>query len=256
MVDALGDLQIGAQHRHIQRGRGLAHAAADLVDDLVARIRARGLVAALGRALADHIVIGKLVARVEDGAVDRRRRQTHIVRARHVGLAQRGRAAGERIAEQRLLQLLCGHLGRRGRDRDSIGGCRTVPNDGARLLDIKLHAHLFRDDGRAVLLADRRADRVADHLGGDLVNVDRGRLAQLDRHLIRLEIHQADLFRQRLLDRRRVKADARLAGVNGHGIRADLAGGLDRLGQRLGGDLLERGGQAVLIHRGGDLRLI
>ena len=255
MVIPLGHLQVRAQHGHIQRGGGLADAAAELVNDLAVDICVRRLISARLGAFSDHTVIRKFIAWVEYGPVDGRRRQIDVVGARGIALVQVGHRLRQRIPKQLFLQVRRRHLGRRGRDRDGIALLRPIPHDLPRLVDIELHAGLFRHNGFAVLFIDRRAHRLADHLLGDLIHIDRRRLGQLGRNLIRLEIHQADLFRQRLLDRVRVELHARLAGMDGHGIRANVPSGFYRLGQRLRGDVGQCLFQPLLIHGGRQLRL-
>lgn len=107
MIMPFGHLQIGTQHGHVQRRGRLADTAAELVNNLAARVGVRLLITACGCALANRAIIGKLVARIEDGAVDGFSRQTDVVRTRCVALVEIGRRARERIVEQLRLERLC-----------------------------------------------------------------------------------------------------------------------------------------------------
>ena len=86
---ALCDLQVAPQAGQIQRGGGLADAAADLIHRLALYIGGGGLVAPGGGALAHHAVVGEHIAGVQHIAVDRGGGQLHIAlprrRAAHLG---------------------------------------------------------------------------------------------------------------------------------------------------------------------------
>ena len=215
----------------------------------------RLLITACGCALANRAVIGKLVARIEDSAVDGFSRQTDVVRTRCVALIEIGRRTRECIVEQLRLERLCrdGRLG--DRHRNGVGLLRAVANDLLGLIGVERHACLACDDGLAVLLADGSVDRVTDNVGCNLVNVNRRSGCHIGRDLIRLKVHQADLISQRLLYRIRVKLDARLAGMHDQIAVLQLPGRIDRFGQRRVRDFVERAAQAFLVYSCCNLRL-
>ena len=255
MIMPFGHLQIGTQYSHVQRRGRLANTAAELVNNLAARVGMRLLITACGCALANRAIIGKLVARIEDGAVDGFSRQTDVVRTRCVALVEIGRRARERIVEQLRLERLCrdGRLG--DRHRNGVGLLRAVADDLPGLVSVERYACLAGNDGLAVLLADGGIDRVTDNVGCDLVNVNRRSGCHISRDLIRLKVHQADLIGQRLLYRIRVKLDARLAGMHDQIAVLQLPGRIDRLGQRRVRDFVERAAQTFLVYGCRNLRL-
>ena len=143
----LGDLQIGPQARQVQRGGGLADAAADLVHGLALDVGGGGLVASCGGPLAHGLVIGEGLPGVEHILVDGGGGELHVGLAGG-GAAHLGLGGAQHVPEQQVLQRLGGDGGLLylGGDGDGLAGLRRVQGDlGGGHVEVR--AHLLRDDG-------------------------------------------------------------------------------------------------------------
>ena len=134
-------------------------------------------------------------------------------------------------------------------DRNGVACLRAVTDDLLCFFNIELHAGLAGDDGLAVLLADGRVDRTAGDILCNFVDVDGRRSGHIGRDLIGFEIHQLDLRGERLFDSGGIELHARRTGLNDEVFPVELPCRCDRLGKRLGGDLLELGFQTRFIDR-------
>ena len=111
MAGAVGDLQIGVQHRAVQGGGHLADAAAQLLHHLAVGVGA-GLFKARGLGtLAHGVVIRELLAGVEDGAVDLLRRQRDVVDTVGGAGFKIGHLSAQLVLEQLGAEIVGGDLG-------------------------------------------------------------------------------------------------------------------------------------------------
>ena len=174
-------------------------------------------------------------------------RRTLFVRGALPSLRLVAVRASERIAEQTFSEDRLRDRRLCDGDRDGVACLRAVTDDLLCLLDVELHAGLAGDDSLAVLLADGRVDRTAGDILCNFVDVDGRRSGHIGRDLIGLEIHQLDLRGERLLDSGGIELHARRTGLNDEVFPVELPCRCDRLGKRLGCDLLKLGFQTRFI---------
>ena len=107
MLGALDDLKLGLQGAVVQRRGHLAHAAADLLHGIIADEGARWHKAARLGALADDLVVGEGLTRLEDIAVDLLAGKANVLRSSG-GPIVRAFHGGQNVAEQLLFELFAG----------------------------------------------------------------------------------------------------------------------------------------------------
>ena len=144
---ALDDLQVRAQAREIQRGGGLADAAADLVHRLALDVGGGGLIAPGGGPLAHGAVVGEDLAAVEDVAVDGGGGELHVADPGG-GAGDVGLAGTQDIPEEDALQLLRRDGGPldAGGDRHGLAGLGGVQLRLG-LRHVKVRPQLLGGDG-------------------------------------------------------------------------------------------------------------
>ena len=142
MAGALKHLEVGAEHGVVQRGRGLADAAADLLYDLAVIVGGGVIKACLRCALTDGAVEGELFAGHQNQPVKLVGNQGDVVDAPHAAAAIGGLFT-QKIAKQQLFERLGADFRLRIFDgnRDHCGGFCTLP-ELFRLLRI----HVKTDD--------------------------------------------------------------------------------------------------------------
>ena len=156
---ALHDFHIRPECGQIQRGGGLAHAAAHFIDGLALHIGRCGGIALGGGTLAHGAVVGEDVAAVQHSAVAGGGGQLDVVLPA-AGTAHVGGTFTQQVPEQHGLQLFCrdGGIGGLGGHGDGLAGGRLVQKG----------LGLFQIEGRAGLLRD---DRVGGGVKGGVLHV-------------------------------------------------------------------------------------